>query len=110
VNKALVVALTVLFVLAFAAPGFAQDMTYTQDFKADGDIQLERVAGHLCNTGAQWNQIIDGQGEITKVSSITMVEGKITVGDQNDFVTALDAVRNLTVTSTIQLCAPPKTE
>jgi len=110
VKKTLVVALAVLFVLAFATPGLAQYMTYSQDLKADGDIQLERQAGHLCNTGAQWNQNIDGQGELTKVTSLNMVESKITVGDQNDFVTAIDAVRNLTVTSTIQLCAPPKQE
>jgi hypothetical protein len=110
VKKTLAVALAVLFVLAFATPGLAQYMTYTQDLKADGDIQLERQAGHLCNTGGQWNQNIDGQGELTKVTSLNMVEDKITVGDQNDFVTAVDAVRNLTVTSTIQLCAPPKQE
>jgi hypothetical protein len=100
--------LAVVFVLAIAAPAFAQSMTWSTTYDMDGSITLEKQLGHFCNTGAEMKQTIDGEGEMTKVMDSTQVAGKLTVSDQNDWVTAQDALRNLTVTSVIHLCAPPK--
>jgi len=111
VKKILAVTLAVVFVLAFAAPVFAQaNMTHNAVYKMDGSIDLEKQVGHLCNTGAEMKQTIKGEGVMDKVMDVAMQRWKVTVSDQNDWVTAEDAVRNLTVTSAIELCAPPKYE
>lgn len=101
-------ALAVVFVLAFAAPALAQSISYQAGYNVDGTVNQKMQAGHLCNTGAELKQTITGTGALTKGTSITMVQNRITVGDTNDWVTAVDAVRNMTVTSVIELCTPPK--
>jgi len=110
VKKTVALTVAVVFLLSFAAPVFAQDMTHNAEYKMDGDINLEKQVGHLCNTGAEMKQVIDGEGEMTKVMDTHQVAGRLTVDDDQDWVTAEDAVRNLTVTSAIELCAPPKME
>ena len=107
-KKTLALALAVVFVLAFAVPAFAQDMTHNATYKMDGTISLVKQVGHVCNTGAQMNQNIGGQGEMEKVMNTAQIQGRITVDDSNDFVTAEDAVNNLFVRSGVQLCAPGK--
>jgi len=108
VKKTLAVAVAVVFVLSFAAPVFAE-MDHEAEYHLDGTIDLEKQVGHLCNTGAEMKQAIDGEGEMTKLMDTNQVAGVITVDDQQDWVTAEDAVNNLTVTSVIELCAPAKT-
>ena len=107
-KKTLALALAVVFVLAFAVPAFAQDMTHNATYKMDGTISLNKQVGHLCNTGAQLNQVITGEGEMEKVMNTAQVAHRLTVDDTNDFVTAADAVNNLSVQSGIALCAPAK--
>ncbi len=110
-KKTVAVAVAVVFVLALAAPVFAQaNMTHNAVYKMDGSIDLEKQVGHLCNTGAEMKQTISGEGEMEKVMDVDMKRWVVTVSDHNDWITAEDAVRNLTVTSVIELCAPPKTE
>ena len=109
-KKTVAVVVAIVFVLAFAAPVFAQDMTHNAVYEMDGTIDMEKQVGHLCNTGAEMKQTIEGEGAMTKVMDTAQVKGVLTVSDDNDWVTAEDAVRNLTVTSVIELCAPPKTE
>ena len=99
-------ALAVVFVLALAAPAFA--MTHSATYEWDGTVSMEKQVGHLCNTGAEMKQDITGDGKMDKTMDIDMSKGILTVDDKNDFVTAEDAVDNLTVTSVIELCAPPK--
>ena len=100
--------LTVVFVLALATPAFA--MTHTADYEWDGSVDMERQVGHWCNTGAEQKVAISGDGTMERVSTATMAKGKLTVDEASDFVTAEDAAENLSVTSVIELCAPPKTE
>ncbi len=107
-KKLVAVTVAVVFVLAFAAPVFASSMTHNAVYEMDGTIDLEKQVGHLCNTGAEMKQTIEGEGTMDKVMDATMVAGKITVEDWQDWVTAEDAVNNLTVTSVIELCAPAK--
>jgi len=110
VKKTLALAVAVIFVLAFAAPVFAQSITWDTVYEMDGNIDIEKQVGHLCNTGAEFKQTIKGEGEMSKVIDTAQVAGKLTVSDSQDWVTAADAVRNLTVTSVIELCAPAKSE
>ncbi len=99
------VALAVVFMMALAVPAFAQSMSHSATYEMDGTIDFFKQAGHLCNTGAQYGQTIEGTGEMSKVQNVTMVKGKITMDDANDFIAG---ETDLTVTSVILLCAPPK--
>ena len=76
----------------------------------DGSISFSQQAGHFCNTGAEMQQRISGQGSLVKSKDVYMEEGIIVVSDNNDWVTAPDAIRNLSVTTAIKLCAPAKHE
>ena len=98
------IALAVVFVMALAVPAFAQ-MTHSVTYEMDGEIDFQKQAGHACNTGAVHKQTIAGSGDMTKVQSIAMVPGKLTMEDANDYVAG---ETSLTVTSVIELCAPPK--
>ncbi len=97
------VTLAVVFVMALAAPAFA--MTHTATYEMDGTIDFKKQAGHACNTGAEYKQTIVGDGEMSKEQSIAMIPGRLTVDDANDYVAG---ETGLTVTSVIELCAPPK--
>ena len=103
------VTLAVIFTLALATPAFGS-MEHEATYKLDGTITFSQQAGHWCNTGAEMQQRISGQGSLVKAKDVYMEEGMITVADNNDWVTAPDAIRNLTVTTAIWLCAPPKYE
>ena len=100
----LAVALAIIFVMALAVPAFAQ-MTHTKTVEADGVYDWETQAGHTCNTGGQLQQTIMGSGELSKVMATAQIPGRLVVNDVNDFVAGETA---LTITSTIELCAPPK--
>ena len=99
------VALVVVFVMALAAPALAQSMMHTASYEMDGTIDFKKQAGHLCNTGAQVRQTIYGNGVMSKVQTVSMERGLITMDDANDWVAGATA---LTVTTTWELCAPPK--
>ena len=105
-RKTIAVSLFLLFLVAIAVPvaAFEHEATY----KWEGTIDFSQQAGHFCNTGAEMQQRITGQGSIVKEKSIYMEEGYIAVDDANDWVTAPNAIRNLTVTTAIMLCAPAK--
>jgi hypothetical protein len=112
---ALIKHITVVVVLFFLAinlfsPVFANDseMIHSATYSIDGLINYKKQSGHLCNTGAEMKQTISGKGQLEKVMSLVLVKGKLTVSDNNDFVTDLNTLNNLTVTSAIKLCTPPK--
>ncbi len=99
------VALAVVFVMALAVPALAQSMNHSATYEMDGTIDFKKQAGHKCNTGAEYKQTIVGSGEISKVQTASMVSGKLEMTDVNDYVAG---ETSLTVTSVIELCAPPK--
>jgi len=105
---AILLIVALLLIITFAGPAFAQDMTHSVQYDLDGLINIKKQVGHFCNTGAEMKQIIEGEGSMAKLTDAVLVKGKVTVTDENDWVTAPDAVVNLTVTSAIKLCAPPK--
>jgi hypothetical protein len=99
------VALVVVFVMALAAPAFAQAITHSATYEMDGAINFQKQMGHLCNTGAEVLQTIMGSGQMDKVQTVSMVSGKITMQDANDGVAGATP---LTVTTVWELCTPPK--
>jgi hypothetical protein len=99
------VALVIVFVMALAAPAFAQSITHSATYQMDGVINFKKQMGHLCNTGAEIKQTIMGSGQMDKVQTVTMIKGKITMKDTNDGVAGATP---LTVTTVWELCAPPK--
>jgi Holliday junction resolvasome RuvABC endonuclease subunit len=99
------VVLAVVFVLALAAPALAQVVFHTATYEMEGVIDFKKQAGHYCNTGAEFKQTISGSGKMDKVQTVTMVKGKITMDDKNDWVAGATP---LTVTSVWKLCTPPK--
>lgn len=103
VKRTLAVLLAVVFVLAIATPAFA--MFHTATYEMEGVINFKKQAGHYCNTGAEFKQTIAGSGKMDKVQTVTMVKGKITMADTNDWVAGATP---LTVTSVWKLCTPPK--
>lgn len=108
--KKTVIALAVAFafVLALAIPVLGQSITHNVDYELEGDIESERYVGHKCNTGAEMEQYIVGQGKIEKSIRTNQVKGKMVVSDVNDWTTAPDAVQNLSVATRVDLCTPPK--
>jgi len=96
-------ALVVVFVLALATPAFA--MYHTASYKFEGTINFKTHAGHACNTGAEFKQLIEGAGTMDKTMSVLMKPGIITINDVNDWVAGATP---LTVTSVWELCTPPK--
>ncbi len=101
------VALVIVFVMALAAPAFAQMITHSATYQMDGVINFKKQMGHLCNTGAEIKQTIMGSGQMDKVQTVSMVAGKITMKDTNDGVAGATP---LTVTTVWELCAPAKNE
>jgi hypothetical protein len=99
------VALVIVFVMALAAPAFAQSITHSATYEMDGKIDFKKQMGHWCNTGAEIKQTIKGEGQMDKVQTVSMVAGKITMKDANDGVAGATP---LTVTTVWELCAPPK--
>jgi len=108
-KRFIAIIVTIAFLLSFAAPAFA--MTHDAVYEWDGTAEtFERQVGHFCNTGAEQKVAISGDGYMERSSTATLSKGKITVDETSDFVTAEDATNNLTVTSVIKLCVPPKIE
>jgi hypothetical protein len=77
-KNAVAIVLTVMFLMAAAAPVFAQDITWSTTYEVDGSINLKKQVGHYCNTGAEMKQTIEGEGRLTKVMDSVQVAGKIT--------------------------------
>jgi len=104
--------LTILFLLTLTVPALAENNTrfsHTADYRIEGLISIDKEIGDPCTTGAAKHQSIKGYGEMSKSESIDIAPQIISVEDEIDWVTAEDAVRNLSVTSTIDLCALPMT-
>ncbi len=126
-SAALTLLLSLTMILSVAIPAIAQDnddednltiddridqqigyMGHSVSYMMEGRIDFKKQAGHFCNTGAEMKQTISGDGSVDKSSNIVMQEGYLQVADQNDWITAEDAVKNLIVTTSILLCTPPK--
>ncbi len=100
-----------LMLLTIAVPAIAQedfDIRHSIRMFADGQITIDRELGHACTTGAVKTQTVRGFGQMTRIEEVRIAPHIITVDEQTDWTTAVDAIINLSVTTTIDLCARPK--
>ncbi len=101
---------TLIFLLALAIPAVAEGDTrfsHRADYLIDGMIELDKQIGDPCTTGSVKYQTIRGYGRMTKSETLDIAPHIMAVEDTMDWTTAEDAVRNLEVTNTIELCARP---
>lgn len=85
--------------------------THTANYNIGGKININRNTGHACFTGAEKKQNISGYGEIKKTESVTIASNIMKVEDTTDWTaSAASALHNLTVNTTINLCAVPMHE
>lgn len=108
--------LTILLASALTTPVLAQDdidfyrgpdIRHSVRYDVEGLISIDRTLGHLCTTGAEKKQTITGYGQLTKLEDVRIVQNLISNQDQITWSVPADAVRGLTVTTTIDLCARP---
>lgn len=106
----LLLVLTFLLLLTLAIPALAEDSTrfsHQAEYRIGGLINIDKKIGDPCTTGASKTQNITGYGDLTKSENIQIAHHIMALEDKIDWTTAEDAVRNLSVTSTIELCARP---
>jgi signal peptidase I len=107
----LILLLAVIMIISLTAnSALAEDETiYTHSivYKVGGKIDISREIGDIQNTGAVMKQDISGYGELTKSEDVRAADHIITVNGKTDWTTAADAIQNLKVTTTIELCARP---
>jgi hypothetical protein len=103
--------LITLLLLSITGPVLAEeDTTFRHwiDYNIDGRINIYREIGDFCNTGAVKIQTVNGYGEMTKSEDVRIAPHIMSIQETTDWTTATDAIRNLTVITTIDLCARPK--
>lgn len=106
----MILLLAATIVLATALPALAgSDYRFTQSivFRIGGKIDIYREVGHMCTTGAKKTQIIRGYGEMTRTEDVIIAPNIMSIDEKTDWTTFPDAIRNLIVTTTIELCARP---
>jgi hypothetical protein len=81
--------------------------THSSRYNLGGKIDIDREIGQACTTGAVIKQNISGYGELTRSEDVTIANNIMTSTSKMDWQTAADAIQNLVVTSTIDLCARP---
>jgi len=102
------VILALLFALSVAGSGLAEDdniFRHSATYDIGGRISLEREVGDFCTTGAALNQSVNGYGAFTRSENIRIANNIIDYDEVSNWTTAVDAIRNLTVATTIRLCA-----
>ena len=97
-----------IFTIPFLAEASTR-FSHTADYRIGGLIEIDKQIGDPCSTGAVKRQTIRGYGEMTKSEKLDIAPHIMAVEDEMDWITAEDAVRNLEVISTIDLCARPLT-
>jgi hypothetical protein len=105
-----VVTLTfILFlVLIIISNAMAHDMVHLAEYNLEGRVDLIQVTGSNPGSGAQRKLFINGEAQVEKCSYIIQQKGRLTVDDNQSWVTAVDSLTNLKVISAIELAAPPQ--
>lgn len=99
-----------LILIAVTAPAIAQDdskFTHTVYYDIGGKISINRQLGHPCTTGAVKRQSINGYGELTKAETVKIARNIMTVDEVLDWKVPTDALGNLSVVTTLNLCNRP---
>ena len=95
-----------IFTIPFIAEGSTR-FSHQAEYRVGGLIRIDKEIGDPCTTGASKTQNIIGYGELTKSENIQIAPHIMSLEDKIDWTTAEDAIRNLSITSTIELCARP---
>jgi len=103
----LVFILLLLLTLSLPVPVEGTRFSHTAHYEVGGLIDLDKQIGDPCDTGAYKTQTVKGYGEMTKSEEIDIAPNIMAVDDEMNWFTAEDAIRNLEVTATIELCARP---
>jgi len=109
-SKTMILLLLMAITAALALPAFAENNTtlrHTVYYELDGLISIDREIGDPCSTGASKKQIIEGHGYMTKSESVRIANHIMAIDDEIEWTTAPDAIRNLAVMTTLELCARP---
>ncbi len=99
----------ILLLSVLATPAVADDERFSHfiQYNISGEISIDRELGHACTTGAVKRQQVWGFGEMTKTENVRIAYNIIAIDEKTDWNTASDALRNLAVTTTIDLCSRP---
>lgn len=101
--------LVALLIILLTAPAISANNIFTHSiaYRVSGFLNISSTAGEPCRTGAFRTQQIRGDGELRKSQLIKIAPYIMRVEDETDWATFSNAIRNLTVITKIQLCAPP---
>ena len=113
-----VLLITALLFSVIAAPAVAEDEFSDYDphdyrfdhfirFDVGGRITIDRELGHACTTGAVKRQQVRGFGEMTRTERVRVAGNIIAIDEKTDWRAFDDAISNLTVSTTIELCHRP---
>jgi hypothetical protein len=108
----------VLFIFAITAPVIAQDVPpvlqnpdlrfeHSIIFDIGGMISINRQLGDKISTGAVKRTTVRGYGEMTKVENVRIAANIIKIDEVTDWNVPSDAIRNLVVTTVIDLASRP---
>lgn len=90
-------------VIAFSDTGFK----HTTEYRIGGIVNISSATGQAFRTGAVRTQTIRGTGDVTKSQETKIAPYIMRIDDTTNWNTYVDAVRNLAVTTTINLSALP---
>ena len=103
-------AIIIFFLSLVPSSSVAQEsnrFTHSIDYDIGGRVSIDRSLGHACTTGATKDLQVRGYGELKKSEDVRIDNHIISVDDTMNFRTAVDAIRNLSVMTAINLCARP---
>jgi hypothetical protein len=83
-------------------------MVHLAEYSLEGRIDLIQANGCNFGIGAQRKLLISGDGQVEKASHIIQQRGRLSIDDNQGWVTAVDALSNIKVVSTIELATPPQ--
>jgi hypothetical protein len=113
IKKIIVFALVIVMCLSTIAFAQTEEVKFepgyfikTGEYVLDGDINWKIYTGNT-NTGAEFKQLIQGEGKLYKVDTVDVSIGNITVQDYIEWATYENARKNLMVLTMIKLCMSP---
>ncbi len=99
VRSLITVAVITIFILTLSLPAFAR-ISHSVTYEFEGQIKLERYI-IIGESGTAHSVKIEGDGALERTSDVSVINNRVVVEETNDFSTAENALRNLTVTSVI---------
>lgn len=100
--------ITLLLVASYPITGNSESLfKRSVAYRIGGHINISSEVGSPFETGSSRLQTIRGSGELTKSETVKIAPYIMRMEDNTRWLTYQDAVRNISVITTIQLCARP---